>query len=592
MRPLSAAGILLLGLIALLRGRDGACSAIDRGLLFFMGLSGIAFWVFPDSLGAVIADFPTGTLYGVLFLMAAAPAALMNRYFTEHFAKRTTPEAVWETEVFKTINRRMTWFWAALFAASAFVTAIPRLFDLRGSLFTALLFQVILPGILLAGVGIPFNRRYPLHYQRKLGMVPATQAQTKTAAAAAVWRDAEGQPQREGKMEVRPTVAVLNGSPHGAVGNISQMVQMMAPAFLEQGIEVEEILLAEKQIGYCVGCAVCLQDGKCWRSDDYAGVVERLLAADGIILASPVYFGHVTAQMKTFLDRSLAYGHKPRRTWKPGLAVSVSAGRGETETGHYLARVLGVYGAFPVGTFTAIATNPGAFLGKELVEARAIDLARDLARAIREKRRYPATDESLAMFLFMRELVTRERDFMVDDYRHWQETGLLEGFEAFVGQKFASAGYAPELRKGWLREILRQERAKGEKGKESGHAAAAPGGDAGSAAKGKASAKTCLEMLRMMPSGFRKDAAEGLAAVYQFEITGQEEFSAHLRIADGRCTFHEGRHDRPDVVIRSPAEVWFAISQGEMNGQTAFMAGKYKLEGNIGLVTKLKTLFG
>jgi putative sterol carrier protein len=240
-----------------------------------------------------------------------------------------------------------------------------------------------------------------------------------------------------------------------------------------------------------------------------------------------------------------------------------------------------------VGTFTAIATNPGAFLGKEMVDARARDLARDLARAMKEKRRYPVTDEHLSMFLFMKELVTREKDFMEDDYRYWQETGLLDGFEAYAGQQFSTANFDPELRKEWLREIIQEDKAGG-KGEETGSAK----GDTGGPVTGKASAKTCLELIKMMPLGFKKDAVQGLAAVYQFEITGQEEFSAYLKIAGDQCTFHEGRYGKPDVVIRSPADVWLAISRGEMNGQTAFMSGKYKMEGNVGLVMKLKGLFG
>lgn len=592
MRPLALIGILLMLLWAALRRRSGGFSAIDGGFLLFMAISGMAFWAFPQTLGAFMADFPTGLLYVVLFLIVALPAALTNRYFTVHFAKRTTPKAVWETDIFKSINRHMTWFWAALFAAAALITAIPHLFALPENLLTGLLFQIILPGVLLTAIGIPFNRRYPRYYQRRLGIEPAAFDPVHAGEPAAVWTDSDEKPHKEEKMDGRARVVALNGSPHGAAGNISQMIQMVVPALTEQGIVVEEIQLAGKRIEYCVGCALCLQEGKCWRSDDHAGVVEKLLAADGIILASPVYFGHVTAQMKAFIDRSLTYGHKPRRTWKPGLAVSVSAGRGETATGHYLAGMLGVYGAFSVGTFTAIATNPAAFLGKGLVEARARDLAHDLGRAIREKRRYPATDEHLAMFLFMRELVTREKDFMEDDDRYWRETGLYDGFEAFSGQKFAEAGYDPGVRKAWLREIIREDRAKHEKEKVKGGETEAVKGDEGAAAKGKAAAKTCFDLIQMMPLGFRKEAADGLTAVYQFEITGPEVFAAHIRIADGGCSFHEGRHGKPDVVIRSPADVWFAISRGELNGQTAFMAGKYTIEGDIGLLMKLNALFG
>ncbi len=592
MRSVSLVGIIITGLVLMVRRRAGDLPVTDWGFLVFMVVNGIAFWAFPRTLGQVMADFPTGTLYVVLFLMVAVPAALTNRYFTEHFAKQTTPEAVWETDIFKNVNRHMTWFWAVLFAVCAFLSAIPYIFDLAGSLFTGLLFQVILPGILLIGVGIPLNKKYPQYYQRKSGIEPGDLDDFPEDGKAVMERGVNDQEYKEERMENGLRVVALNGSPHGVVGNVSQMIQMMVPALSEENILVEEIHLADKRVEYCIGCGVCLEKGRCWRPDDYAGVAEKLLAADGIILASPVYFSHVTAQMKTFLDRSLAYGHKPRGTWKPGLAVSVSAGKGETETAHYLARTLGVYGAFSVGTFTAIATNPGAFLGKELVEARARDLAHDLARAIKEKRRYPATDEHLASFLFMKELVTREKEFMEDDYRHWQEKGLLEGFEAFTGQKFTQSEYDPEFRKEWLREIMQEDKAKVKDLKAMKEEGPAGSDHVRGASTGKASAKTCLELLQMMPLGLNRTAAQGLTAIYQFQITGPEEFTVYLKIEGGQCTLHEGTHGKPDVVIKSPADVWLAISRGEMNGQTAFVAGKYKVEGNVGLVMKLKGLFG
>ena len=588
MRLLSVIGILLLSLVALLLKQRGGLPATDWGFLAFMVIGGIAFWFFPQSLGRVIADFPTGVLYLILFFVVAVPAALMNLYFTEYYAKQTTPAAVWKTDIFKAINRHLTWLWAALFALSAFVTTIPRIFDLTGNLFTGLLFQIILPGMIMAGIGIPLNKNYPKYYQRKMGLEVEENPNVQETTTA---RQSENndQQQKEGNMDNRLRVVAINGSPHGAVGNTSQMIQMIASALSQESIVVEEINLTDKRIEYCIGCAICLEKDRCWRPDDYAGVAEKLLNADAIILAAPVYFGHVTAQMKTFLDRSLAYGHKPRRTWKPGLAVSVSAGKGETETVNYLARMLGVYGAFSVGTFTTIATGPGSFLGKELVEARAQDLAHDLARAIKEKRRYPATDENLGAYLFMKELVTREKDFMEDDYQYWQTTGLFDGFETFVGQKFTQPNYDPALRKVWLQEVMQRDRQQGKDIRANGKGTESVKDDAVS---GKASAKTCLKLISMMPSGFNKAAAQGLSAVYQFEITGQEEFRVYLKIEGGQCTFHEGTHGKPDVVVKSPADVWLAISRGEMNGQAAFMSGKYKIEGDIGLLMKLNNLFG
>lgn len=580
MKYFSLAMSALIVLASYIKGRKGGLSAIDKAFLIFMVLNALAFFFFPQTLGGLIALFPTALLYGVLFLAATLPALFVNRYFTEFFARQSTPEAVWETDIFKAINRHMTWLWAALFALATFVAAMPYLFGISHGPLTDLLFQVALPGALMIGVGMVLNKWYPQYYQRKMGIEPDPYVR------------ATDQPQKEETMPRQITVVALNGSPHGAIGNTSQMTQMIASALSQEAIRVEEILLADRKIEYCIGCGVCLEKGACWRPDDFREIVDRLLAADGIILASPVYFGHVTAQMKTFIDRSLPYGHKLREPGKPGLAISVSAGRGETETGRFLARILGVYGAFSVGVFTAIATNPGAFLGKEAVEARAGDLARDLATAIKEKRSYPVTDEHLSTYLFMKELVTREKEFMQDDYKYWQETGLLDGFESFAGQKFAEANYDPEFRKEWLKEIVREYKSKRGKGGSEGQGEEGVEVPAENRATGKASAKTCLELLKMMPSGFKAHAAQGLAAVYQFEITGGEKFTAHLKIEKGRCTFHEDAHEKPDVTIESPAHIWLAISRGEMSGQTAFMAEKYRVEGNLGLVMKLKSLFG
>lgn len=575
MQVLAVAGLVLMASALYLRKRVSGLSAIDRGFLIFMALSAAAFLLFPRGPAEVIAEFNMSFFYVVLFAVTALPVLIAKRYFTDYFAKKTTPEAVWETDIFRTINRHLTWTWVAIFAVSAFATIVPDLLFPTGGPLTDLLFQVVLPNLFMVGIGIPMSRMYPRYYQRKRGLDPLGTAEG-------------GHPtnklQQEEKMSTQLRVIAINGSPHGAIGNTSQMIQMIGEGLSREGIVLEEIFLTDKAIAYCIGCAVCLEKGKCWRKDDHAGITDALFAADGIILASPVYFKHVTAQMKTFIDRSLAFGHKPRGASKPGLAVTVSAGLADTATAHYIEDMLRVYGAFSLGALIAIGTDPGGFLGKEAVEARAQDLARDLARAIREKKRYPVTGADLHAYLFMRDLVTREKDFMRDDYQYWQEKGILDGFEAYAQQRYTRASYDPEMRKEWIRGLIREENA------------AKTGTKATSAVSptnptGPAAAVSCYELLKMMPLGFRSEAAPGLNAVYQFEIAGSETFSAYLQIADNRCTFHEGSHEKPDVLIKTPPEVWLAVSQGELDGQSAFMSGKYRVEGNVGLLLKLKTLF-
>jgi multimeric flavodoxin WrbA len=65
-------------------------------------------------------------------------------------------------------------------------------------------------------------------------------------------------------------VVAVNGSPHAGIGNTSLMIQMLTPALAQEGIELEEVFLAEKRIDYCVGSGVCIEKGKCWRQYDLA----------------------------------------------------------------------------------------------------------------------------------------------------------------------------------------------------------------------------------------------------------------------------------------------------------------------------------
>ena len=75
----------------------------------------------------------------------------------------------------------------------------------------------------------------------------------------------------------------------------------------EAGNRVEKIRVAEKKIGYCSACYYCRQSGGlCAKKDDMADILQRLIDADVIVLASPVYFYSIDAQLKTVIDRTVA----------------------------------------------------------------------------------------------------------------------------------------------------------------------------------------------------------------------------------------------------------------------------------------------
>jgi multimeric flavodoxin WrbA len=422
----------------------GNASPIDKGMAVYSAGMAAAAGLLPAGGVPLLSRYAAASLYLVLFLVAVLPPLLGKAPFTTWFARKNTAEAVWNTDLFQRINRHLTGLWAILFAVGAVSGLLPGIFGIRGFVRGAI-FEMLLPGLLLLGVGVPANRLYPAYCQRKSGVFPAGK---------------NPNPKEDREMNATYTVVAVNGSPHASVGNTAMLIGMLKESLAAEGIAVETIHLSDREIEYCTGCGHCMEKGKCWIVDDHAGIVDRLLAADGIILASPVYFFHVTAQTKAFIDRSLALGHKPRGTWKPGIAVGVSAGLGETQVAEYLSAMLRPYGAFAVGQLTALATSPGEFLGKEAVEARAGDLARDLARAIREKRRYPATEWDLRYYQFMGTLVRENRDSMMkDDHRHWEALGLYNGFETYVQQKKEPVRYDPEIRRAWLKDTIARHKA-------------------------------------------------------------------------------------------------------------------------------------
>lgn len=70
------------------------------------------------------------------------------------------------------------------------------------------------------------------------------------------------------------------------------------------GHAVELISLAGKEIGFCKGCLACQKTGQCVIHDDVNEIVQKMLTADVLVFATPIYYYEISGQMKTMLDRS------------------------------------------------------------------------------------------------------------------------------------------------------------------------------------------------------------------------------------------------------------------------------------------------
>lgn len=98
-------------------------------------------------------------------------------------------------------------------------------------------------------------------------------------------------------------ILILSSSPRKG-GNSDSLCDEFMRGALDSGNTVEKVFLRDKKINPCLGCSVCSQYQKpCPQKDDAAEVIGKMLKADVIVMATPVYFYAMSAQMKTLIDR-------------------------------------------------------------------------------------------------------------------------------------------------------------------------------------------------------------------------------------------------------------------------------------------------
>ncbi|MGE5174383.1 MAG: flavodoxin family protein [Betaproteobacteria bacterium] len=101
-------------------------------------------------------------------------------------------------------------------------------------------------------------------------------------------------------------VLILSASPRKG-GNSDLLCDQFLRGAKEAGNQAEKIFLRDKKINYCTGCGSCQENGgKCGQKDDMAKILEKMVSADVIVMATPVYFYTMNAQMKTLIDRTCA----------------------------------------------------------------------------------------------------------------------------------------------------------------------------------------------------------------------------------------------------------------------------------------------
>ena len=104
-------------------------------------------------------------------------------------------------------------------------------------------------------------------------------------------------------------------------------------------------------------------------------------------------------------------------------------------------------------------------------------------------------------------------------------------------------------------------------------------------------AETCEETLKEMHKSFKPEVAGNLNATYLFDVSGADGGKWTLEINNGKCNLKQGSQGMATVTISISDQDWLAIHKGKLNSQMAFMMGKLRVSGDMGLAMKLQSMF-
>jgi multimeric flavodoxin WrbA len=217
-----------------------------------------------------------------------------------------------------------------------------------------------------------------------------------------------------------------HGNTARAVECIQHELELLASA-RGQTIENETLFLGELELDACRGCRTCFDrdEGKCPLKDGGLEMRARLLAADGLIVASPIYVDDVSGITKTWIDRLAFLCHRPALARQSVLLVTSVAGTPSDHAMRTLSTALLTWGAHIAGQ---VSFKMGALMPREdlpTLDAQAHRAARRLFDALQRREHERPSFISLMTFR-IQQITWRGAPPGSVDHNHWLENGWLE----------------------------------------------------------------------------------------------------------------------------------------------------------------------
>jgi multimeric flavodoxin WrbA len=173
-------------------------------------------------------------------------------------------------------------------------------------------------------------------------------------------------------------------------GNTALLLGEALQGAKEEGAGVELYSVSGKTIEPCDGCWTCTKNGECHIKDDMQELYDKLLAADGIIFGTPVYFYAMAAQTKIIIDRTMALGRPDKSLAnKVGGIIAVAGSLGLVDAVKDLYFYIVTRRMLPANYVAAYAGPPGDAKKLEKGRQAARDLGRQMVKLVAKKFEYP-----------------------------------------------------------------------------------------------------------------------------------------------------------------------------------------------------------
>ncbi|WP_066639019.1 flavodoxin family protein [Desulfolucanica intricata] len=219
----------------------------------------------------------------------------------------------------------------------------------------------------------------------------------------------------------------INGSPRKSQSRTGQLVQEVLNSARTAGAETEYFNITDVKLNFCFACGKCHEVGYCIQKDDFESLMDKIMAADGLVVGSPVYIYQITAQLKVWVDRLGGPTiHCQKLLGKYGAVVATSGSAGENETAQYLESTLINTGMQCVGRVAGSIEVDGLLTPDSSLMQYAKELGLSLVRAIENKQEFPEQIQAHQQFKeYFRYVILQQKEAWNWEYKYWQEKGWL-----------------------------------------------------------------------------------------------------------------------------------------------------------------------